>query len=272
MDTSASLTVPGTALDQVFELPEAISPTVAGIVVGLVTAVIVFTVFALLILRRTKPPSEPVSMRPSANDVVFIPPYAAALPAPPRMPSFPSAPASVPPVQPRFVPSTALSARAFAKMGFAFGERVPGAPLDPLEEAYEVPQGVQRPEPTPVMPQAPAAPVAPTPFIAQTPPMMLAAETGPASAVSIAAAVAVATTAPARSEIPPPAAGAPIDELSFDDGPTQFCEPFFDEPPQPPTLGSRPKIRKVAPSGPRFPASTPVVPDAAPTRPQFPEV
>ena len=276
---SAGLTVPSTALDQVLELPEAISPTMAGVLVGLVTAVIVFTVFAIVILKRTKRPTEPSSLRASANDVVFIPPYSAALPAPARVPSFPSAPPPPrhAPSGQNFVPSSALSARAFAKMGFAFGERIPGAPLEPMEEIWEAPHAPpsnRAPHPHPPPPS-----VRP-PFIAQTPPEVdrlraLAAETGPASAVSIAAAVAVATT-PARSEIPPPApapnAGARIDDLSFDDGPTQFCEPFFDEPPQPPTRGSRPKIRKITPSAPRFPAQTPVVPDAAPTRPQFPEV
>jgi hypothetical protein len=279
-------TVPSTAFEQVLELPPAISPTMAGIAVGVVTAVLVFAVFALVIMRRTRAPQIDSlrDVRASANEVVFIPPYAAGYPSSSPMPvARPVAlPISVPGVGgQKFVPSTALSARAFAKMGFAFGERVEGVPLDPLEEAYdrfEAPLPPASVEPTPRMhpiiaPPPAGAPVPPAP---RTQPMVSAVETGPASEVSFPAAQPVARKEPSPLGVIPyrsntlqtSTAGARIDDLSFEDNAaTEFCEPFFDEPPQPPMRGSRPKIRKITPEAPRF--ANPIVPDATPTTPRI---
>jgi hypothetical protein len=57
--------------------------------------------------------------------------------------------------------------------------------------------------------------------------------------------------------------GASISELSFDDSPTEIGETYFDEPPQPRRRTDPPRIRPIAPAGPRFPEKTPRMPQVA---------
>jgi hypothetical protein len=58
--------------------------------------------------------------------------------------------------------------------------------------------------------------------------------------------------------------GASIDDLAFDDSPTEIGETYFDEPPQPRRRSEPPKIRAIAPSAPRFREPTPPLPRVTP--------
>ena len=60
---------------------------------------------------------------------------------------------------------------------------------------------------------------------------------------------------------------APIADLAFDDNPTEIGETYFDEPPQPRRRTDPPKIRPIAPSGPRYPSAKPVRDDHTPLLP-----
>lgn len=231
-------------------LPLGISPELAGLAVGLAAAVVGFAAVAAIMLRK-RPPAR--------RQVLVVPPYVTLeavreTPLPPSV--FPAAPSSgawAPPApQPiAFQPSTALSARALAKMGIPvgpFGERlapnlveVPMLDEDDLVEA----------EP-PVAPLArPATPPHPFGIIPASSPAMRGS-TPPLGVPSVPA-------------MRPASASVPFAELSFeDDAPTEIGEPFFDEPPQPRHPRSeRPKIRPIAPQPPRFPESTRPAPSAA---------
>lgn len=209
-------TLPGDAVRFSFRtlsLPPGVTPAVAGLVVGLVTAVIGFAIVALVVFRK----------RPR-REVMVVPPYvtlegARQTPLPPRV--FP-ADAWAAPARP-FKPSTELSARALAKMGIPvapFGEEVPHLSDDDV---------LVDEEPPAPMSSVPASAPAPHPL------GIIPRSSGVMRAVS-------------------------IDELAFDDAPTEIAEPFFDEPPAPRVKDvvvgrepSRPKIRPVAPAPPRFP-------------------
>lgn len=86
-----------------FELPAGITPTVAGLGVGIITATIGF----MIVMIATKP-------RVKRDDVMIVPPYDTGLERHTPMPKLP--PVGKPIVLP-FTPSNGLSARAFAKMG-----------------------------------------------------------------------------------------------------------------------------------------------------------
>lgn len=203
-------------------LPAGVTPAVAGLVVGLVTAVIGFVIVALVVFRK----------RPR-REVMLVPPYATLeavrqTPLPPRV--FPPSAndAAWPSVTRPFKPSTELSARALAKMGIPvgpFGEEVPHLCDDDVVVEIE---------------DEPAAPSASVPGSSAPP------APHPLGIIPRSSGVMRATS---------------IQELAFDDSPTEIGEPFFDEPPQPRVKDvvagrepSRPKIRPVAPSPPRFPA------------------
>lgn len=154
---------------------------------------------------------------PTGGDIVVVAPY-------PVAPGFTSPAIVEPPsplVTPResaaralgFVPSSALSARAFAKMGYVFDE-------PRFDVTAALPGGVgMRAEPQ----HAAASPV----------------ETGPMSEVTMASSERIL-------------ASASIAELDLDDGPTELCAPWFDAPPlHPRRPGARPKIRLIPPSPPR---------------------
>jgi len=117
------------------ELPRAITPTVAGLTVGGFVGVVGVIAVLLLVGRGSRRPTErPVRMPAPVDQVVFIPPYgtlqrdtplpAAAFQVPPT-PAYTQplnhahlhAPLAPGPALP-FRPSSDLSARAFAKMGY----------------------------------------------------------------------------------------------------------------------------------------------------------
>jgi hypothetical protein len=247
---------PGTQLSLLaFELPTFITPAVAGLTVGAVVGVLGFIAVLMIFGRGNRRPSR--RARLAADQVVFIPPYAAhaqyagmqretPLPsqafATPGRSSAP-APAFVPrfvPFDPKFVPSSELSARVFAKMGYAADEaddhRDPHGFLElEMHEEVVVPSRV-RGHGTPLM-GTPAVTVSPVVVLTQTPTEEKSAP-HPLGIISSASSAMRA---------------APIADLSFDDGPTEIGEPYFDEPPQPRRRTDPPKIRPVVPAGPRFP-------------------
>jgi hypothetical protein len=129
------------------ELPNWITPTIAGLTVGAIVGVIGFVSVLLLVGRERKPQRRMAPAASSPDNVVFIPPYTTLprdtpVPAPwmgqqPSTPpsAFPAAPPAAPspfpagasgsfPVAPNrgappLRPSTELSARVFAKMGYS---------------------------------------------------------------------------------------------------------------------------------------------------------
>jgi hypothetical protein len=309
---------------QALELPSAVSPALAGVVVGAVAGVAVFLTIFLLLTRR-----KPTRGMASATQVVFIPPYATnatnvarTSSVPPAHPSsFPPPSGQLPAATPNvaqsqhagsFVPASSLSARAFAKMGYAFGDRLPGAvndPFDAIEERMmaenaevlsdddlvdEEPSGVKPieagPAPTVVLTGAPRKPDStPHPLGIIRSDSAVAKAMTPPSGVSRVSAIPVAPVVaafrpsipepeptqiglglapdpidpPSAPSIDPPSASGAhprsvsIEALDYDDAPTEFCEPYFDEPLQPRTRGSRPKIRKMSAAPPRFPTPSP---------------
>lgn len=225
-DPLLAAAVPGSAarLWQAFELPAGVpAPALLGVLVGALSGIAVFVTVVLVVTRRRR--------AHRASDVVVIPPYVA---HPAR---------ALPPV----MPSTALSARAFAKMGFAFGERVDGPAIDPFETLTPDETGD-------------ASPVSVNhtqPFMLERPRPASAEESAPNPLAVIPASSSAMIRA--AEELP---------ELDYEDnGDTVIGEPFFDEPPKPRTMGERPKIRPIAPSPPRFarPLPSPPVPPDPPT-------
>lgn len=243
------------------ELTRSVPPEALAIAAGAVVGVALFGVmFALLSRRKPR-----VVLHAAATDVVLIPPYPVAPSAwppakcveqqrpGPYAPSLP--PAGVSPA-PRahgaplgFVPSSALSARAFAKMGYTFAgsdgaadARTEARAIEELEELEEIASS----ELCALETGAVSAVVAPPESI----PCVLesfaalgsAVETGPMSAV---------TLEPVRSSSSSMLAAAPIGDLDLDDGPTELREPFFDEPPQPRRRSAPPRIRPIPPTPPR---------------------
>jgi hypothetical protein len=243
----------GTLRFSTITLPVDVSPELAGLVVGVVAAIIGFAAVALLMSRQRPQPQR---------RVIVVPPYATlaaperalasgpegdsvsrATPLPPS--GFPAPPSSrawgePSPLPITFQPSTALSARALAKMGIPvgpFGQRVSPASLVEVGALDDdlVEEDVVRPEPSKALAPHPLGviPATAESMRRSTPPL------GVASAPTV-----------------PAAGAAPIAELSFDDAPTEIGETFFDEPPQPrPLRSERPKIRPVAPQPPRYPES-----------------
>lgn len=163
-----------------FELPHWITPTIAGLTVGAFVGVIGFVAVLLLVGRKPQRRIAPVTQSP--DNVVYIPPYATLhrdTPVPPPWmgSSAPAAPRAdavhIPPLAPLPVisqvgfapisatgtfhaspsrgapplrPTTELSARVFAKMGYAVD-----APPPSIEAYADLPF---------VAPSAPALPVA----------------------------------------------------------------------------------------------------------------
>jgi len=121
-----------------------------------------------------------------------------------------------------FVPSTELSARAFARMHDAFDD---GSWIT-SHELPKVAQGFVGESFAPVAPSAvtvapvPAMTFAPVPAVTVTPVVMVSG----------------------------PAPGASIADLDLDDGATQISETVFDELPPPRRRGEPPRIRPIAAS------------------------
>jgi hypothetical protein len=246
-----------------FALPAAVSPTLAGIVVGAIVGVIAFMAVVVLASRRGR-----------RRQVVTIPPYATGIQRITPMPNIPRMP---PPPQfdeeqlryeprPRFMPNpqtTQLSASALAAMGCPvgpFGERIPAIAQADTIDADEVDVAVDLFEgedgncrlpvsvaPVVVLASNRVSDTAPHP-LAVIPSSSKAMNTPP-SGVHVAAAVA-APSSPSSSGTMMRAAR--IDDLSFDDAKTEIAETVFDEPPKPLTRSDPPRIRKIQPGKPRY--------------------
>jgi len=176
-----------------FEIELPTSPAMTGIIVGALAGIVVFLTVVALVSRRA---------RPQATRISYAPPSY----------SYP------PPASVIYRPTTALSARAFAKMGYAFGERVEGPISDPFEDDFAGPDPDETADPRPVS-------MAPNPL----------------------------AVIPSSSNVLIPVSASSLKDLDYDDEKTEVSETFFDEPPQPlappPNV---PQIRRVAPQGPRF--------------------
>ena len=192
-------------------------------------------------------PEQPYASEPYASEPYAPEPYAYA-PEP-----YAAEPQSCPeeadahPARPAlgFVPSTALSARAFAKMGYAGFDRDCDSPLRDPELFVEVElldEADEEEEPVSVAK------------------IVMIEESGVGSAprsdphpLGI-----IHASSPAMHASPRPAS---IADLDLDDGLTEIGETYFDEPPQPRRRSDPPKIRAIAPSAPRFPLATQALPD-----------
>ncbi|MBX3189557.1 MAG: hypothetical protein KF819_21205 [Labilithrix sp.] len=270
-----------------FELPRAITPTIAGLSVGAFVGVVGFIAVMLIVGRGRKPARRPT--------VMAIPRYATFprdTPLPPQ--AFPTPRASLPLPQASrgpmpFVPSSELSARAFAKMGYAVDapdvDPQVSVVLDELDEGDLVdastpaPPAPSRYGAEPILPSVSVAPV----VVLSAPPREEKSEPHPLGIIKSTSSAMRAAQADA------PARGASVADLAFDDGPTEIGETFFDEPclrdlrelprvqakrpsSAPPPAGHRspkrpsdpPKIRAIAPAPPRFPAGTPPLPRVTP--------
>lgn len=212
------------------ELPHYITPAVAGLTVGSVVGVIGFIAVMLLVGRGTRRPSR----KRAYDERLFIQPYATMqreTPLPPHAFAVPAYGGH----SPAFAPSTALSARAFAKMGYA-ADAEPSDPLLSVEIEMDGPSG-----PVALPPPAPAVTVSPV--------VVLSAERDDKEkSAPHPLGIIKSTSAAMRA--------APIADLSFDDSPTEIGETYFDEPPQPRRRTDPPKIRKIVPAAPRFSEQT----------------
>ena len=202
------------------ELPHAITPAIAGLTVGSVVGVVGFVLVMLLVGRGQRRPSR---RRARQGDVVFLPPYATMARETPLPRAFGlSAPA--------FVPSNALSARAFAKMGYAADEEALSDPMFSVE--------IDMDEPSRAFATAPSAPaVLVSPVVVLSAPARDKSEPHPLGIIASSSSAMRA---------------APIADLSFDDSPTEIGETYFDEPPQPRRRTDPPRIRKIVPAKARF--------------------
>jgi hypothetical protein len=210
------------------ELPRSITPTIAGLTVGSVVGVVGFIAVMLLVGRGNRRSSRRVRAR--ADQVVFIPPYGTMQRETPLPPPFGlAAHASG---APAFRPSNALSARAFAKMRYGADEATE-APSSHRMVEIEVDIEVEEEEVVQKTAPLPAVTVAPVVVVS-------AADKSAPHPLGIIKSSSSAMRA------------APVADLCFDDSPTEIGETYFDEPPQPRRRTDPPRIRKIAPKGPRF--------------------
>ena len=213
------------------ELPHAITPTIAGLTVGSVVGVVGFVLVMLLVGRSNRRPSR---RRAHQGEVVFIPQYG-------TMPRETPLPRAFGLAAPAFVPSNALSARAFAKMGYAGDDDAPLSDprglvscdsRDPSDSMLEVEIDMDEPSGGFSQPSGPAILVSPV--------VVLSGSTDKPHPLGIIKSSSSAMQA------------APIADLSFDDSPTEIGETYFDEPPQPRRRSDPPRIRKITPAKARF--------------------
>lgn len=283
----ARATLPGTGTRLsalAIELPQSITPTIAGLAVGGFVGVVGFIAVMLLVGRPHRRRSR--RMRVGADRVVFIPPYGTMqrdTPLPPRAfaiapPSSGNQPVAAPYAQvqtqghayaPDFRPSTALSARAFARMGQAADE-TPGY--------SDAASGISEPdlsvdvelESDRVLPSSMSAvTVAPVVVLstdkAETSAPVQSADKSAPHPLGIIKSSSTAMRAPAPS-LPAPLRAASIADLAYDDSPTEIGETYFDEPPQPRRRSDPPKIRPKTPAPPRFPEQAQPLPRVTPPR------
>lgn len=276
---SGASDVPGAMSVLALELPRAVTPTIAGLAVGAIVGVIGF-VAVLMLVGRGQRRSRRAHMR--ADQVVFIPPYGTM----PRETPLPPAAFAVPPsssrmpvgaayqraplaARPRahgrghmlpFVPSTSLSARAFAKMGYevdAEDERdAPDAePFVSIEiDMLDEDDLIESNTPAPPAPACAAVLISPVVVLTSTTPVggIRSAQMSAPHPLGVIKSTSTSMKA------------APIADLSFDDSPTEIGETYFDETPQPRRRTDPPKIRAISPKGPRFPDATPMLPRVTP--------
>lgn len=199
-----------------------VSPMLIGVAFGALVGVAAFLAIVLLLARRGG--RRHAGVRPQ---VMFVPPYATVpagrlSPLPPQMLAFAPPPSSGPG---SFVPPADPSGPEIEVL----------AELDvSAEDALEDSDFLDADE----MASAPAVAVAPV-VVLSGPARDEASSSGPHPLGII----------PSSSSA---MRAAPIADLSFDDSPTEIGETFFDEPPQPRARASRPKIRPIAPTPPRF--------------------
>jgi hypothetical protein len=209
------------------ELPHYVTPAVAGLTVGSVVGVVGFIAVMLLVGRKDRSRRK----KRAYDERLFIQPYATMqrdTPMPPRafQPSYGS---------PAFVPSNALSARAFAKMGYAADSEPDLALGSDPSLAVEIDMD----EPSGPVANAPSAPA-----ITVSPVVVLSGERDKEKSAPHPLGIIKSTSTAMQA--------APIADLSFDDSPTEIGETYFDEPPQPRRRTDPPRIRKIAPAKPRF--------------------
>lgn len=249
-----------------FELPAGITPTVAGLSVGIITATIGF----MVVMIATRP-------RVKRDDVMIVPPYDTGLERHTPMPKLP--PVAKPIVMP-FSPSSSLSARAFAKMGMAVD-----APGEDLANVVEVPfcedeemapesKGYTLRMAWGSAPAIPAAPVSAPASHQMLPPPPPAIQPHAIIDLGSAAMRAAAADSQGISSFPPPVAsamrplapsssgvlnatdGASIEDLDFEDALTQAMDPPSARRSSSSIPAARPKIRRATPVPERFPRRT----------------
>jgi hypothetical protein len=236
------------------ELPRSITPAVAGLTVGLFVGVVGVIAVMLLVGRSDRRGAR--RSRLAADEVVFIPPYGT------------------------MQRDTPLPPRAFASGNPGSGGKLPIA--GPAARAYAHAYAHA--------PNAHRTPSAhdPVPGYGFRPSSALSArvlakmghhdeDLDYADAVLVAPVVMVSAEKSAAEKSAPHPLGiikstsaamrpASIADLSFDDGPTEIGETYFDEVPRPRRRTDPPKIRAIAPAAPRFPEQTPPMPQVATTK------
>jgi hypothetical protein len=295
VDGGARATMPGTGTRLsvlAIELPRSITPAIAGLTVGAFVGVVGFIAVMLLVGRPNRRRSR--RMRIGADQVVFIPPYGTmqrVTPLPPRAFAIPPPSSGNQPVAapyapyaqaharaqmqaqayaPGFRPSTALSARAFARMGHAADETSGYPDAASAVSDPELFVDVELDEDHVVSSRMPAVTVAPVVVLSadngekaeKNAPVLPADKSAP-HPLGIIKSSSSAMRAPAQ---PPPAPmrAASIADLAYDDSPTEIGETYFDEPPQPRRRSEPPKIRPKAPAPPRFPDQAQQLPQVTP--------
>jgi len=279
----SALPTSGTRLSVLsMELPRAITPTVAGLAVGAFVGVVGFIAVLLLVGRGSRRGTErrvqmqqPMQQVRQANvDQVFIPPYGTLqrdTPLPPaafqvagntqlfQAPRAPSHSHLAPGPALPFRPSTNLSARAFAKMGYGVEvEDERDSPVSGPEVLVECAMhdlgddDIKTHAWASPFPAVPAAAPAPPPVSVSAIVVVVVEESGPVSTPK--SEPHPLGIIPARSTAMKSPRPASFADLDMDDGATEIGETYFDEPLQPRRRTDPPKIRPVAPSGPRFPA------------------
>ena len=263
------------------ELPRAITPEVAGLTVGAFVGVVGFIAVLLLVGRGNRRGAErraqlqPHHQHPqgSAGQVVSAP-YGTMPRDTPLSPAAFQVPALQPSSMPLpFRPSTDLSARVFAKMGYGADAddehdspaAAPEVSVGALQELGELGDDDVKTNawasPFPAMTAAPAVAVVAPVSVSS---IIVVEESGPVSALKSGPhPLGIIPTGSSAMQAARPASFA---DLDLDDGgATEIGETYFDEPPQPRRRTDPPKIRPIAPSGPRFPpAATQQLPQPTP--------
>jgi hypothetical protein len=216
------------------ELPRAVSPALAAAVVGAICGVLAFVVVLLLLGRRARRVTQQQSLVRIAPYVTF---------------ADPTRTSSLPPLR-AMLPSSELSARAFAKMDYADSDPEIEIVAELDVDADFAAADEDLADPADASPAPPPA-VAVSPVVILSGPPSDATGTGPHPA-----SVIPASSSAMRS--------ASLADFEVDDSPTEIAETFFDEPPKPMARTARPQIRAVLPSPPRFDA-TPALPLGTPT-------